>query len=97
MTDPVLTDVEREQIAIELEADLRRLAGITTTITTAADVTDKCLTAAEGVFEGWFDGGEPIDWYDFADRLEAHGWTIVDMYCPAIAKIQRHIRKFRNL
>ena len=61
------------------------------------DVTPECLTAAEEVFEGFFDSdGEPIDWTSFLDRLEAWGYCANELDSPAIRKIQRHIRKFRQ-
>lgn len=67
-----------------------------TTITTAEDVTPEALSAAEEVFDGWFDNDEPIDWYAFADRLEAYGYSLPTMDCPAIKKIQRYVRRLRN-
>lgn len=67
-------------------------------ISEAADVTPAVLEAAEEVFEGWFDNdGEPIDWMSFWDRLETYGWTITMLDAPAAKKIQRHIRKFREV
>lgn len=69
-----------------------------TQISEAADVTEATLKAAEDVFEGWFDNdGEPIDWYAFWDRLEAYGWTVLVTDSAAARKIQRHIRKFREV
>jgi hypothetical protein len=68
-----------------------------TTIREAGDVTPECLTAAEEVFEGFFDNdGEPIDWYSFFDRLERYGYCSNEVDNPAVRKIQRHIRKFRQ-
>jgi len=69
---------------------------VTTIIQTALDVTAECLTAAEEVFEGWFDDDEPIDWHAFADRLDEYGWSLKDIDCPALSKIQRHVRLFKN-
>lgn len=70
----------------------------TTNIRTSEDVTAECITAAEQVFEGFFDNdGEAIDWYSFWDRLEAYGYCVPELDCPATRKIQRHIRKFRAL
>jgi hypothetical protein len=67
------------------------------TIKQAEDVTPECLTAAEEVFEGFFDNdGEPIDWYSFLDRLEAYGYCSLEVDNPAVRKIQRHVRKFRS-
>lgn len=67
------------------------------TIREVADVTPDCLTAAEDIYEGFFDNdGEPIDWVSFLDRLEAWGYCATEMDCPAVRKIQRHIRKFRQ-
>lgn len=64
----------------------------------AEDVTPECLRASEEVFEGFFDNeGEPIDWYSFWDRLEAYGYTVLELDSPATRKIQRHIRKFREV
>jgi hypothetical protein len=69
----------------------------TTIISTADDVNEACLRAAEEVFEGFFDhDGEPIDWWSFWDRLEAYGWTVMETDTPATKKIQKHIRRFRQ-
>jgi hypothetical protein len=62
----------------------------------ASDVTPECLETCEAIFDDWFDNDEPIDWWNFYDRLEAQGWCITDTDCPASRKIQRHIRKHRN-
>jgi len=91
-----ITPAEREQIEREITAALRRLDGITTTITTAADVNAGCLAAVEHIFDGWYADTPAIDWHDFADRLEADGWTLADMDCPALAKIRRHVARLRD-
>lgn len=66
-------------------------------IITTEDVTPHTLEMAETVFEGWFDyDNEPIDWWQFWDRLEKFGYTITDVASPAARKIQRHIRNWRN-
>jgi hypothetical protein len=70
---------------------------------TAADVTPAMLTAAEEVYDGWFSDDERIDWEDFIDRLckwglldEAAPWEFEEYDNPAIEKIKRHIRAYRN-
>lgn len=70
----------------------------------AADVTDEILRLAEEVYDGWFDDDEPIDWEEFIDRLCKMGYLAddtrleFDTYdCPAVSKIKRHIRNYRNL
>lgn len=62
-----------------------------------ADVTPACLSAAEDIYEGFYDNdGEPIDWVSFLDRLEAWGYCANELDSPAVRKIQRHIRKLRQ-
>lgn len=70
----------------------------------AADVTDEMLGLAEEVYDGWFDSDEAIDWEEFIDRLCNMGYLAdgtkleFDTYdCPAVNKIKRHIRNYRNL
>ena len=72
---------------------------------TADDVTPEVLEAAERCHDDWFDGGGPIDWEDFLDRLaDPHGFNDAgagafefDQYdSPAVRKIQRHVRKYRS-
>lgn len=63
----------------------------------ASDVTEEVLTDAELVFDGWYADADRIDWDDFIDRMTGHGrYDIEDMASPAVAKIQRHVRKLRN-
>ena len=69
---------------------------MTTTITTASDVTEKCLQDAEDIFDGYFSSGENIDWGSFLDRLETYGWSSPTIESPAVNKIKRHISKIRN-
>lgn len=67
------------------------------TIRETSDVTPEVLEASQDIFEGFFDNdGEPIDWTSFWDRLEAWGYCVEELDCPATRKIQRHIRKFRE-
>jgi len=74
-------------------------------LTKAADVTPEILTWAERVFEDWFDNDEPIDWERFWDRFAdpnglrsdgAEPFDIEDLNNPAISKIQRHVRAYKN-
>jgi hypothetical protein len=72
-------------------------------LSTAADVTDDVLEAAIETFDDWFDNDEPIDWESFIDRLAdptgcgKAGAIEFDKYDnPAIRKIQRHVRAYRN-
>ena len=75
-----------------------------TDVETAEDVTPEILTAAEGVFDGWFADEKSIDWENFLDRLD--GMRLEDdsrvnlgndMESPAIKKIKAHIRAYRRL
>lgn len=73
------------------------------TLSTAADVTDGILRAAEEIYDGWFSRSERIDWESFIDRLCAWGVTdpedpfdMDEYYNPAFNKIQRHIREYRK-
>lgn len=72
---------------------------------TAKDVTPEMLEWAEKVFEDWFDNDEPIDWEAFVDKFSdpdgfrsegAEPFEIDEYWNPAIAKIQRHVRKYKN-
>lgn len=69
----------------------------------AADVTEKHLDAAEKVFDDWFSDDDQIDWERFIDKLaDPNGYGNAgkfdfDVYDnPAIRKIQRHVRKYRD-
>lgn len=69
----------------------------------ARDVSEDVLTQAEKVFEDWFDNDEPIDWETFIDRLaDPKGYGNAGKFdfkhydSPAIRKIQRHVRKYRD-
>jgi hypothetical protein len=68
----------------------------------ASDVTTEILKLAEETFDGWFDDDEAIDWETFIDRLsnstleDGSQLEFSEYYNPAIAKIQRHIRAYKN-
>ena len=70
---------------------------------TAADVTDAMLKLAEDVFDDWFADEERIDWEEFLDRMATYSrhedvaWEFDEYNNPAIDKIKRHIREYRNL
>ena len=72
---------------------------------TTADVTPEILEWAEQVFTDWFDDDEPIDWEHFIDRFaDPHGFRAegaipfdIESYDnPAIRKLKRHVRAYRN-
>lgn len=71
---------------------------------TAGEVSEEMLTLAEETFTDWFDTGEPVDWAEFIDRMLSYGYLSdgtrleFDTYdSPAIRKIKRHVREYRNL
>lgn len=72
---------------------------------TVKDVTPGILAWAEQVFCDWFDDDTPIDWEAFIDRFAdpngfrsdgAEPFDIEDYDNPAIRKVQRHIRAYKN-
>lgn len=74
-----------------------------TTVTAADDVTEEILKAAESIFDGWYANEPRIDWEDFLDRLDGiplDNGTQLDLdgnlMSPAIQKIQKHIRTYRD-
>lgn len=71
---------------------------------TAGEVTDEMLALAEETHDSWFDDGGPIDWDEFIDRMVGYGYLSdgtrleFDTYDnPAIRKIKRHVREYRNM
>lgn len=68
----------------------------------ASDVTDTILGWAEEIYDGWYADDDRIDWEDFIDRLCKWGdnpddpWDIDSYACPAVEKIKRHIRQYRQ-
>ena len=70
--------------------------------TEAADITPAILSLAEQVFDDWFDSEERIDWEEFIDRMAQYSrsddepWEFDEYDNPAIDKIKRHIREYRN-
>lgn len=70
---------------------------------TAADVTAYHLSAAESTFDDWFADDERIDWPSFLDKfVDPHGllgpaFDIKVEHNPAVEKIQRHVRGYRDL
>lgn len=70
---------------------------MTRILRTGSDVGDDVLADAEHVYDGWYADAARIDWDDFVDRLTAHAsYDIEDMTTPAVAKIQRHVRRLRD-
>jgi hypothetical protein len=74
-------------------------------IVAADDVNDEILAFAEEVEEGWFSDEPQIDWERFWDKLEGYevpsydGREIdmgSDIESPAMRKIKKHIRAYRN-
>lgn len=68
----------------------------------AADVTPDILKDAEEVLDGWYADAERIDWEGFVDRLAEYcgqasdpQYDIESYDCPAVRKIQAHVRKVR--
>lgn len=68
----------------------------------ADDVTKDMLALSEEVFDDWFSDDEQIDWEDFIDRLASYSrnvdppWEFDEYHNPAVNKIKRHIREYRN-
>lgn len=65
-------------------------------IRTAADA-DQIYESVESVYDGWYAGASRIDWEDFVDRLEGHGWDLGDdMLSEAIKRIREIVRDLRK-
>ena len=70
--------------------------------TEASDITPEILTMAEEVYDGWFDGDEPIDWEEFLDRMAGYSlqedppWEFDSTDNAAVRKVKRHIREYRR-
>lgn len=70
--------------------------------TEADDISKEMLTLAEQTYDDWFSDDERIDWEEFIDRLcsssiyEEPAWEFDQYDNPAVNKIKRHIREYRN-
>lgn len=70
--------------------------------TEAEDVSEEMLTLAEETYDAWFSDDERIDWEEFLDRLckwsinADPAWELDEYDNPAVNKIKRHIREYRN-
>lgn len=61
------------------------------------DLTEDVLRLAEDISDGFYPDGEPIDWYNFIDRMEMSGYDFgSSMESPAIKGLKAHVRKFRK-
>ena len=65
-------------------------------IRTAADA-DGIYESVESVYDGWFARSSQIDWEDFLDRLEDHGYDLGDdMGSAAVGHIKAIVRDLRK-